>query len=517
MIRLQSFPILSVILLLCFPGSLFADDGDDPFRLASVFTDHVVLQREKPVPIWGWADTGERITVEFAGQKKEVTADQNGYWQVMLEPMPASFEPRTMTMYTTRGGQRITLNDILVGEVWLGSGQSNMAWLFRNTQDYARDLNSMNLPHVRMFKERSNAAAKVQKDAQGQWVPVTSDNAGNFSGLLLYYGKKLLQELKVPIGLIDAAVGGTPIESWVPVNAQQEASPQLIERAEKLLKAYQQFDVEEQKRKYEEELRLWEQRVLEAQRKGTPIPQRPFDPVFGHFRRGAPGYLYNGKIAPLSRFAVRGILWYQGENNAKLPDIYFYAEYMRLLIKSWRAEWGETLPFAWVQLPNYRSEQWPWIREAQLKALSLPSTGMVVAIDLGERDEIHPGNKRDVAARLALWALGSVYGKDVPAVSGPLPAGHQIDAGKITVSFHHANGGLVAKGGDLQGFVIAGKDRVWRDAQAEIQGDTVVVSHPEIPEPAAVRYAWAADPQCNLYNGAGLPASPFRTDDWPMP
>lgn len=506
--------LIPALFLLCFANNVSATDREGGVRLASVFADHMVLQRGKPVPVWGWASPGERITVEFAGQKKESAASADGRWQITLDPMTASKTPHTLTVVSPASGFRFQVSDILIGEVWLGSGQSNMAWLFRNTTDFPRDQSTMDLPQVRMFKERSNAAPEVQQDAQGEWVLVSPENAGNFSGLLLYFGKELFQELGVPIGLIDAAVGGTPIESWVPSDAQQGASPQIAERAEQLAKAYHAFDVEAQKKKYQEDLRVWEQRVTDAKTKGTPALRKPFDPVFGHFVRGAPGYLYNGKIAPLSPFALRGVLWYQGENNANLPDVLFYEEYMRLLVNSWRAKWGETLPVAWVQLPNYRGERWPWIREAQLKALSLPATGMAIAIDLGERDNIHPGNKRDVANRLAQWAMGAVYGKSVPAVSGPLFLGYQLEGCEVKVSFLHANGGLISKGGALRGFFMAGEDRVWREAQAEIRGDTVVIWHPDVPVPVDVRYAWAGDPQCNLYNGAGLPASPFRTDVW---
>jgi hypothetical protein len=227
------------------------------------------------------------------------------------------------------------------------------------------------------------------------------------------------------------------------------------------------------------------------------------------------GGLFNGMIAPLVPYALRGMVWYQGESNAHLDRARFYEAQMRLLVTDWRARWGAELPFVWVQLPNLAKKMpWPEIREAQLRCLDLPQTGMVITIDAGESRDIHPKDKQTVGHRLAQWAMGAVYHLDVPAVSGPLVVAHEVRGHEVVVRFRHTNGGLAAKDGPLKGFIIAGVDRAWKPAEARIEGETVVVSSPKVAQPVAVRYAWAPDPACNLFNGAGLPASPFRTDDW---
>jgi sialate O-acetylesterase len=228
------------------------------------------------------------------------------------------------------------------------------------------------------------------------------------------------------------------------------------------------------------------------------------------------GGLFNGKIAPLIPYAIRGALWYQGEANSGPDKAPFYSAQLSLLVKDWRARWGYDFPMAWVQLPNYRAagRAWPELREQMLKTLSVPKTGMAIAIDIGDEKDIHPKNKQEVGRRLSLWALGEVYQKKVPATSGPLPAGHEVRGSEVVLSFKHTDGGIQAKGGELQGFTIAGADRAWKPAQARIDGAKVIVSSAEVQQPVAVRYAWQDWPVCNLYNGAGLPASPFRTDDW---
>ena len=235
-------------------------------------------------------------------------------------------------------------------------------------------------------------------------------------------------------------------------------------------------------------------------------------------RRGGPGGLFLGKIAPLIPFAMRGVVWYQGEANSQPGKGYLYRYQLPLLVSDWRQRWGEELPFAWVQLPNYQrdGEDWMLVREAMLKTLRLPRTGMAITVDIGESKDIHPKNKQDVGRRLARWALGDVYGHKETATSGPLPAGHEVHGADIVLSFTHCDGGLQAKGGELTGFVIAGADRQWKPATARIEGDQVIVSHPDVKQPVAVRYAWETNPTCNLFNGHGLPASPFRTDDWPI-
>jgi sialate O-acetylesterase len=320
------------------------------------------------------------------------------------------------------------------------------------------------------------------------------------------------------VGLINSSVGGTPIESWIAPEVQQ-AAPELRAFFDGAATAAPTVAPEEARKKYEADLARWEAATKAAKAKKAKAPRKPQDPAVTMARKGNVGGLFNGKIAPLIPYAIRGALWYQGEANSTPPKAPFYEAQLRLLVTDWRARWGEELPFAWVQLPNFGGpgRDWPTVREAMLRATSLPKTGMAITIDIGEEKDIHPKNKQEVGRRLSLWALGTVYGRVVPATSGPLTAGHHVSGREIIVRFTHTHGGLVARGGPLQGFVLAGRDGQWRPAQARIEGDKVIVSSPEVIQPVAVRYAWENFPTCNLFNGAGLPASPFRTDAPALP
>jgi sialate O-acetylesterase len=317
------------------------------------------------------------------------------------------------------------------------------------------------------------------------------------------------------VGLINSSVGGTPIESWIAPEAQRGA-PELKSYFAAAERANAAFDAEAAKAGYEKELARWTAAAKQARAENKPVPRKPQDPVALRARKGNLGGLFNGKIAPLIPYAIRGALWYQGEANSTPEKAPHYGAQLSLLVRDWRGRWGSEFPFAWVQLPNYggAGRNWPTVREGMLKTLALPGTGMAITIDIGDERDIHPKNKQDVGCRLALWALGEVYGKKVAATSGPLPAGHQVRGGEVVLSFKHTDGGLAAKGGDLKGFTIAGADKQWKPAQARIDGAQVVVSSAEVKQPVAVRYAWENWPACNLFNGAGLPASPFRTDDW---
>jgi sialate O-acetylesterase len=286
----------------------------------------------------------------------------------------------------------------------------------------------------------------------------------------------------------------------------------FFQQREKLIAA---FDENAARAQHQEAVTKWEAAVAAANAAGKPPPARPGDPVASHVGVMNLGGLFNGMIAPLVPYALRGMVWYQGESNAHPDRARFYEAQLRLLVTDWRARWAEELPFVWVQLPNLAKKMpWPEIREAQLRCLDLPQTGMTITIDVGDPRDVHPKDKQTVGHRLAQWALGSVYHADVPAVSGPIVEAHEIRGHEMVVRFRHANGGLLAKDGPLVGFVIAGENRAWKPAEARIEGNSVVVSSPKVPQPVAVRYAWMPNPTCNLFNGAGLPASPFRTDDW---
>jgi sialate O-acetylesterase len=480
-------------------------------KLPAIFSDHMVLQRDARVPVWGTAAPGENVTVEFAGQTQTATAGADGKWRVVLAPLAAG-EPRTLTV---RGQNAIIVQDVLVGEVWLGSGQSNMAMTVNRAKDFEQEQAAATFPLIRHFKEESGPATAAQSEGRGRWVLCAPDTVGAFSAALYFFGREIHQTLRVPVGLLNSSVGGTPIESWIAADVQR-ASKDLQAAVQAAEKEQAAAVSAEAKKKYSESLAAWEKNVAKAKAAGKKAPKKPQDPTDVQARRGTIGGLFNGKIAPLIPFAIRGALWYQGEANSTPAKAPLYRHQLPLLVRDWRARWGYEFPFAWAQLPDFAGagRDWPTVREAMLQTLALPKTGMAITIDVGEANDIHPKNKQAVGHRLALWALGTVYGKKVAAVSGPLPVGHQVRGREIVVSFKHADGGLVAKDGELKGFTIAGADRQWMPAQARIEGDTVVVNAAGVTAPVAVRYAWENLPTCNLYNGAGLPASPFRTDDW---
>jgi sialate O-acetylesterase len=488
-------------------------------KVAAVFSDHMVLQRDRPVPVWGWCDPGEKVAVRFAGQRKDATADSSGKWIVRLDPLATSAESRSLLVQSEKEGRKIDIADVLVGEVWLGSGQSNMAMTVNRARDFETETAAAKWPLIRMFKEESGAAPVPNIDCKGRWSICSPDTVETFSATLYFFGREVHRELGVPVGLINSSVGGTPIESWIAAEAQAE-SPELKADFQATADGQAAFDETAAKAQYEAALVRWKEQTAKAKAAGKAVPRKPVDPREQRARRGGSGGLFNGKIAPLIPFAIRGVLWYQGEANSRPGKGPLYQYQLPLLVTDWRTRWGDELPFAWVQLPNFDrdGEDWLLVREAMLKTLRLPRTGMAVTIDIGEAKDIHPKNKQDVGRRLAVWALGDVYGKKVGATSGPLPAGHAVRGSTIVVSFKHAGDGLrVSRGDDVNGFVIAGDDRQWRPAQARIEGDKVIVTSQDVQQPIAVRYAWAANPDCNLVNAHGLPASPFRTDDWPLP
>ena len=480
-------------------------------RLPAIFSDHAVLLSNAPAPVWGWADAGEKVEVSFAGQTKSATPDAGGKWTVKLDAL----KPGGPHELTVKGKNTLTVKDVLVGEVWLGSGQSNMAFLVLGSSTAEQAKAAADLPNIRMFTVTSAAAPAAQEDCTGEWVVCSPNTVGRFSATLYFCGREIHKSLGVPVGLIHSSVGGTPIEWWISPEAQDK-SPELKAFFEAVRTDAAHFDAAGAKAKYDKELAAWKEEVKKARAEKNPLPRAPRDPLTVKARKSDVGGLFNGKIAPLIPYAIRGALWYQGEANSTATKAPFYQIQLPLLVKDWRARWGYEFPFAWAQLPNFGgpSRDWPTVREGMLKTLALPKTGMGINIDIGEEKNIHPKNKEEVGRRLSLWALGTVYGKSVPSTSGPLPAGHEIRGGEVVLKFSHTDGGLVAKGGELKGFVVAGADREWKPALARIEGGTVIVSSPDVKQPAAARYAWENFPTCNLYNGAGLPASPFRTDDW---
>jgi sialate O-acetylesterase len=500
-------------LLAFLVASVHAED----FRLGSPFSDHMVLQREKPVPLWGWANAGETVTVSFAGQSKSATASADGRWSLKLDALSASAEPSVL-IATGNEGRKIEVKDVLVGEVWLGSGQSNMAMTVAGCNHLEAEKAAANFPLIRHYRESSGPSDTPQAEGKGAWQICTPENVGGFSAALYFFGREIHREVGVPVGLINTSVGGTPIESWVAAEVQS-SDPETKASYDTRLDAHRKFDPAQAPALHEKQLAIWKTASEKAKANGTPfVVPPPKDPLAMWKIKGGPSGLFNGKVVNLAPYTLRGMLWYQGEGNAGNPGLYH--KQLTQLVTSWRALWQDEVPFAWVQLPNYTApgEGWPRVRESMLKTLALPKTGMAITIDLGDAKDIHPKNKQDVGKRLALWALGTVYGKTVPAISGPLPTGSTISGNTITVSFKHADGGLKSiTGGPLTGFQVAAADQQWKPAEAKISGDSVIISSPEITSPVAVRYAWKDWPDYSLANGAGLPASPFRTDDWPVP
>jgi sialate O-acetylesterase len=479
-------------------------------KLPKIFSNHMVLQCDTPANLWGWAEAGEEVTAALAGKSKTTKAGADGKWRVQLDKLAAG-GPHTLTV---KGKNTLTVNDVLVGEVWLASGQSNMAMTVSGSRNASEERATAKHPNIRMFTVARNPAREPRSDCGGSWVVCSPETVGAFSATAYFFGRDLHMKLAVPVGLINSSVGGTPIEAWTSLEGQKSKT-----ELNELLASWDQraarYDPAKAKEVYEKQLAAWKVAAQKARAERKPVPRAPRRPVDPRDESHHPAVLYNGMIAPLIPYTLRGAIWYQGESNANSDKSgKLYALQLPLLVHDWRTRWGQgDFPFAWVQLPNYQTgaQGWPLVREAMLQTLSVPKTGMAIAIDVGEAKDIHPKNKQEVGRRLALWARAKVYGETIPW-SGPLPAGHKVQNGTVELSFKHTDGGLVAKGGELSGFTIAGADKKWRPAVARIQGDKVLVSSPDVKNPVAVRYDWANNPDGNLYNKAGLPSSPFRTD-----
>jgi sialate O-acetylesterase len=634
-------------------------------RLPALFSDHMLLQRDQPIPVWGWDAPGAAIVITLADHTATAVTDAEGRWSTTLPPMPAG-GPHTLTV---AGSTTCTVNDVLVGEVWLASGQSNMEWPLNQTDHADGDIPAADFPAIRLFTVQKAAVVDTPCDVQGVWTPCTPDTVEDFSAVAYYFGRQLHEQLGIPIGLINASWGGTMAEAWTSreaLDGNEQFRP-LVKSYEAALPHYDeayaayQATIKEGEANYYptdagnrgyaegwadpatntadwEEMevpRAWQQAGLNFSgvvwfRKEIDIPAewagRPLvlhlapcdksdityfnnaeiggmgreiaeawctpreypvpaelvrsgrnviavridsyvyaggflgarrhmrlaladDPAtaiplagcwqyrveqnygilqpvtalqpLGPGNPQSPYSLYRGMIAPLAPYALRGVIWYQGESNAERA--YAYRTLFPLMIADWRNAWGCDFPFYFVQLANYMQtlnlpseSTWAELREAQAMALALPNTGMAVIIDIGEAEDIHPRNKRDVGLRLARLALKRTYNRAEIVDSGPCYRAHAVEGNTIRVQFNGADGGLHTRdGGAIVGFALAGADRKFVWAQARIEGDTVIVWNEAVPRPIAVRYAWADNPVCNLTNGAGLPAAPFRTDDWP--
>ncbi|GGF06433.1 9-O-acetylesterase [Hymenobacter cavernae] len=452
----------------------------------------MVLQRETKVPIWGWAEPGEKVTISFQGKTYSAAPGAGGKWQATLPAMPAG-GPYTLTI---KGQNTITLEDVLIGDVWLASGQSNMEMPLRDKNAPApgaypvvlnaeQEVAAASFPKIRQFTVQKEVAYQPRSENQGSaWMVCSPGTAGQFSAVAYFFARDLFQQYNIPIGLINSPWGGTPAEAWV----SGEALKQLPD---------------------------FQARVVEQEKLGQQGVQ-PTEQVKN--AQNLPSVLYNGMIAPLIPYALKGVIWYQGESNTGRS--YQYRTLFPTLIKDWRSRWGTDLPFLFVQLANFTKalpepaeSGWAELREAQAMALTLPRTGMAVAVDVGDASDIHPANKQAVGHRLALVARNVAYGEKVVA-SGPTYESMSIKGNQVRLKFRNLGSGLQVKGDTIKGFAIAGADKKFYWATATQQGQELLVTSAAVPNPVAVRYDWANNPKGNLYNKEGLPAAPFRTDQW---
>jgi sialate O-acetylesterase len=493
-------------------------------RMPALFTDHMVLQREKSLPIWGFAQPGESVTVTFGKQSQTAITDPHGKWRVTLNAMPAG-GPFDMTV---AGSNTIRITDILIGEVWLCSGQSNMEQGIRFTLGKNWDqLKQMNHPRLRLFLVNKTVANTVQEDVDAQWKACTEKTImeggwGGFSAVGYYFGKRLLDELDVPIGLIESSVGGTPIEVWM-AQSELEAEPDAKSLLNKWAVKVRQYKPEVAQKRYEQALAKWEEQTQNAKEQGKKAPDKPEAPTPPNLSGWYPSTRYNTMIAPLIPYTMRGINWYQGYANRFDTDA--YRSMFHRLIKSWRTAWNEPdMPFNFVQhapLHVRRTSEkdlLAHLREAQTSALDLPHTAMVVILDVADPRYIHYGNKKPVGERLANLALAQTYGKSDIQPQSPQFDKMTVEGDQAIIHFKYAKDGLTThENQPVGGFVIAGDDQHFIKATALIMGDTIKVHANEIAKPVAVRYAWANTPEdANVINTQGLPVAPFRTDDWPL-
>jgi sialate O-acetylesterase len=476
-------------------------------RLPRVIGANMVLQRDTALPIWGWAAPGESVTVTIAGQEAKATADGKGLWRVNLAALPAG-GPHEMVV---AGKNQVKLPNIMVGEVWLCSGQSNMAMTVSGVRDGEKEAQAANFPNIRLFSVPRRPAGEPMSDVDGAWSACAPGTAGGFSAVAYFFGRKIHQELNVPVGLINSSWGGTRIEPWTPPEgfAAVPKIEALSKQVQDTITGYRQ-----NLPKGLEKLEAWIAQARKALADGEVIPDMPNvgHPLGSHTQ---PTGLYNGMIHGLVPFAIRGALWYQGEGNR--GDGMGYAPKMEALIKGWRGAWKQgDFPFYYVQLAPYRFDiSMARIWEGQAAAQAVPNAGMAVTVDIGDLNDIHPRNKQDVGLRLALLALARDYGRKEVVCSGPVFKDFAVEDDKARVRFEGIGGGLVASDGKpLVNFEVAGEDKAFVDAAATIDGVSVLVSSPKVPKPVAVRYLWKWQAQPNLANKEGLPAAPFRTDDW---
>jgi sialate O-acetylesterase len=485
-------------------------------RLPNLFSDHMVLQRDMPVHVWGWSEPGQEVSVGFHQQHATTRSDRIGRWSLYLAAEPAG-GPYRLTVQSTNA---ITVSDILVGDVWLASGQSNMEMPLKGlptatTKDGAATISTATHPQLRLFRVETKPADHPLNDISGSWTTCTPQTAADFSAVAYSFGRNLQKHEDVPVGLIESAVGGSFIEAWVSLGGLS-SDPSLMP----VFSTYSNM-MDEQA-----DLPLIlsvEKRLEEAARSAhQPVPIHPWHP--GPESR-TPASLYNGMIAPITPYPIKGVLWYQGESNTLLTEAGIYSKVFAALIADWRGRWREgDFPFLFVQIATFNSTpgvdlktkdfDWGTLRDAQRRTLAVANTAMAVTLDVGDANNVHPSDKETVGNRLANAARAMVYG-DRLEYSGPLFRQAVPQGVEICVSFDYGRG-LKAHGGTLSGFEVAGENQRFFPAVARISADRVLARSAEVPNPVFVRYAWANAPEANLFNGAGLPASTFTSEERPL-
>ncbi len=499
-------------------------------KLPGVFSDGMVLQQKQLVRVWGNAEVGEEVKVVFGEQTHSIVTDGTGQWSVTLNPMNANAQPADLVV---TGKNTLTFKNVLVGEVWICSGQSNMQWTVKQAANAEAEIAGANHPLIRMFNVERRPSLEEEGDCKGAWKEANPANVGDFSAVGYYFGRHLHNVLKVPVGLINTSWGGTRIEAWTSSLALEErpcAAEMLADwkaHADTWDAAKEQAAFDKRKTDWQAEVRkIDEENAKLADGQKKPKPQAPRPPDDPNKTPHRPSVLFNGMVSPLIPYGIKGAIWYQGESNQKRA--FQYQELLPTMINDWRKQWADTFSFYIVQLANFGNgrpatkdagvaDTWAELQEAQtLTAQTLDKCGIAIINDIGEQNDIHPKNKQEVGRRLALWALAKDYDKTGTEYSGPLYLSSFIKRDKIRVQFTHTGAGLKTRdGGELKHFQIAGADQKWVWATAKIEGNEVVVWSESVPQPIGVRYAWGSWPEgANLMNAEGLPASCFRTDDF---
>lgn len=479
-------------------------------KVPAMFSDGMVLQRGMKVPVWGTGRDGEKVTVSFAGQTLQTTAE-SGKWRVELAPLEASSQPADLSI---AGENTLRFSDVLVGEVWVASGQSNMDFSLKHASTGSEAISKAGNPNLRLFKVVYRTAETPSSELEGKWDAASPESAANFSAVAYFFGRDLQRELNVPVGVIQTSWGGSPAEAWT-ASEDLDELPGWPQKMASLNASLKHPKAAEYRKKWGE----WQVAFRKAKMAGEPSPKfNPRPPITPESMRWPTG-LFNGMIAPLQPYAIRGVIWYQGESNS--GNAPFYEVLFPKMISSWRRTWGQgDFPFLFVQLPPFRAgganqtKGFADLREAQRKSLSVPNTAMVSIMDLGDPKDVHPTNKEPVGERLALAAQALAYDKPETIYSGPLFERAVLSNGGVEIHFTQVGSGLTLKGETLKGFEVAGPDGKYLPAEATIAGEVVKVSNRDVPSPSAVRYSDANVPHGNLWNKSGFPASPFRAADF---